>query len=280
MLQSFEDNDMKKDLQRMHRESSENRLDTGNPVDFLKWVQETLRRQNALFKDLSRRYDVLRGSSDEAKIGLKRLDSLISFKNQGVLDNLRDMHRAFDFRNNSIARTLGRCKESLYQANMNLQFVGETLKSSLADRHKKRGVSEELGLRLRDIDADLERCRKDVVIQEKEHNQLSQAIQQLLYQSKVGLPPKVQDSIVQEDKLQKMVADYQRKEGMLPPKKITTLSNTEETGDIMDNAAETTTEAFVNESTDFFSTPLGLAVCFSAGAVVGYSVMVVVDRVF
>ena len=67
-----------------------------------------------------------------------------------------------------VGYTLDRCKRVLEEVTISYQLIGETLKSALADRHKKIGMRKEIGLRLKDIDADFIRCSQAVELQKRQ----------------------------------------------------------------------------------------------------------------
>jgi len=143
----------------------------------------------------------LNKKADLATVGLKRLESMVTFKNRSRLDFLKDTHRSLTESNRGIGYTLDRCKRVLEEMTVNYQLIGETLKSTLADRHKKIGMRKEIGLRLKDVDADFTRCFQAVALQKKQMRQLSEGIQKLMNKASIKLPPEMRETINREDQV-------------------------------------------------------------------------------
>lgn len=192
------------DLSDQVQAAENRRAVAASPADFIRWVAETLRDQKVTYQNLKEEHKKLDKASDLATVGLKRLASLVKFRNTVEYEHLCDLHRDFTFKNKDIGYTLVRCKEVLDETTMNMQFVGETLNSALADRHKKIAVQKELGLRLRDTDADFARTRKAVDHQKKIHRQLSEGIQNLMSKARIKLPPKLRQDMHREDQVERI----------------------------------------------------------------------------
>lgn len=176
-------------------------LEPANPVDFLKWVREASRDYNNACQELKQKHVELNYSAELARIGLKRLESLILANQRLTLNNLEDLHRAFTKANEGIGYTLEQCDNTIQDLIINYQMVAESLSSPLADKHKKIGVQKELGLRLRDVDNALKQCKLAVKGQTKLNKQLSESIQLLLSESCVQLPSHVREKITKEDEI-------------------------------------------------------------------------------
>jgi len=187
------------DLAAQERAATEKHLVPASPLEFMKWVRETLREHHETYQKLLSEHKKLVSGEDKASLGLKRLSTLITFKTKPKQDHLMETHRNYVFKNKNVGYTLDRCKRVLDETSMNLQFVGETLHSELADKEKKKAVQRELGLRLRDIDADFARCKKAVGNQKKIYKQLGEGIQVLMNKAAIRLPPKVKEDMRRED---------------------------------------------------------------------------------
>jgi hypothetical protein len=202
--------DMMGDLSDQNRASEDRRTIAASPADFIRWVSQTLRDQKAVYENLKTEHGKLVRASDIATVGLKRLSSLVRFKNTVEFEHLEDLHRDFTFKTKNIGYTLERCKQVLNETTINMQFVGETLNSALADRHKKKAVQKELGLRLRDTDADFGRCQKAVDAQKKINRQLSEGIQNLMNKASIKLPPKLRQDMHREDAVSRIAVKHKK----------------------------------------------------------------------
>lgn len=207
---NFNGGDMMGELSEQMRSSEDRRAVAASPAEFLKWVSQTLRDQRTVYEELKEKHKKLDKASDLATVGLKRLSSLVKFDNTVSYEHLVDLHRDFTFKNKNIGYTLERCKQVLDETTTNMQFVGETLNSALADRHKKIAVQKELGLRLRDTDADFNRCEKAIIAQNKTQRQLSEGIQSLMNKASIKLPPKIRQDMHREDEVAKMAVMHKR----------------------------------------------------------------------
>lgn len=196
------------DLAEQEAAAQNKRLEPPNPAEFLKWVTQTLREHREKYAKLAAAHKKLVKESETATVGLDRLRGIITFKDSFPLEALQDMHRSLDRTNMGIGYTLQKCKKVLDETTTNYQLIGETLKSPLADRHKKIGVRKELGLRLRDIDGDYTRCFQAVAKQKKQMRQLSEGIQKLLNKASISLPPKIRENINREDRVAKLALNY------------------------------------------------------------------------
>jgi hypothetical protein len=181
-----------------------------NPVAFLKWIRETLREHRQKYDKLQGEHAKLNKAANVATIGLNRLDKVVRFGDRTNLDYLKDMHRSLQHANNGMGYTLDRCKKILDEVTVHYQLVGETLKSVLADKYKKIAMQKELGLRLRDVDEQFERCFMTVAEQKKRHRQLSAGIQKLMHTASIRMPPKAREAMLKEDRIRK-IALGQRK---------------------------------------------------------------------
>jgi hypothetical protein len=199
--------DMLGDLAAQENSAVEKRLVPASPTDFMRWVRETIREHRITFENLVKEHRKLVIGEDKATLGLKRLSMMIHFKDKPTHEHLMDMHRNYVFKNKDIGYTLGRCKRVLDETSTNLQFVGETLISQLADEGKKKAVQRELGLRLRDIDQDFSNCKSAVGNQKSIHKKLADGIQVLMHKAKIKLPPKVREDMGREEKVAQIALD-------------------------------------------------------------------------
>jgi len=217
--------DVHEDLVQMDKESRAKRTEGANPIEFMQWVTETLRLDREKYKDLAAEHLNLTKAADSATIGLKRLESLVKYLKRDELEHLQNMHRTFVHNNRGIAYILDRCKKILDETTTTWQLVGETLVQPLADRHKKMGMQQEIGLRLRDIDAYYDRCGKAVAAENERNRQLAEAIQSLMNEVSIKLPPSIQKQIGMEDQVRQLALDYsislQKGKDMINPAKAT-----------------------------------------------------------
>jgi len=197
----FNGDDLLADLARQEAAAQDRRLLPPDPNEVLRWITETLRDHRTKYEKLAKAHKKLNKEADLATVGLKRLETMVTIKNRNRLDFLKDTHRNLSEANAGIGYTLDRCKRVLKEMTVNYQLIGETLKSALADRHKKIGMRKEIGLRLKDIDADFSRCFQAVALQKKQMRQLSEGIQTLMHKASIKLPPKVRETINREDQV-------------------------------------------------------------------------------
>jgi len=196
--------DLLGDLAKQESAAQDRRLVPPNPTEVLKWITETLRDHRAKYDKLASAHRELTKKGDMATVGLKRLESIVTFKDRERLEFLENMHRTLATQNDGIGYTLDRCKRVLHETTVNYQLIGETLKSALADRHKKIGMRKEIGLRLDDIDSDFNRCFQAVALQKKQMRQLSEGIQKLMHKASIKLPPKARENLNREHQVDKI----------------------------------------------------------------------------
>jgi len=201
--------DVMNDLAQMSKESQDRRTEPADGLEFLNWVAESLRLHRKTYDELANEWALLKKADSDATIGLKRLEALVVYFNRDELEHLQEMHRTFVHNNWGIGYTLERCKKILAETTTNYQLVGETLVQPLADRHKKKGVQQELGLRLRDIDEYYERLKNDIESQKKLNIQLAEGIQKLMNIASIKLPPHVKQQMNREDQIKKLATEYQ-----------------------------------------------------------------------
>jgi len=207
---NFNGGDMMGELSDQLHAAEDRRTESASPADYLRWVSQSLRDQKAVYEKLKKEHEKLTNASELATVGIKRLGTLIKFKDRVSFEYLSDLHRDFTFKNKNIHYTLVKCKQVLDATTMNMQFVGETLNSALADRQKKKAVQKELGLRLRDSDADFSRCQKAVAAQKKIHRQLSEGLQSLMNKAGIKLPPQVRQTMHREDEVAKIAIRHKK----------------------------------------------------------------------
>jgi len=202
--------DLLGDLAKQEAAAQNRRLEPPDPIEFLKWITETLRDHRAKYEKLASTHKKLNKKADLATVGLKRLESLVTIKNRARLDFLKETHRTLAAANSGIGYTLDRCKKILDETTISYQLIGETLKSPLADRHKKIAMRKEIGLRLKDIDAEYKRCFQAVALQKKQMRQLSEGIQTLMHKASIKLPPKMRETINREDQVAKIAQMHKK----------------------------------------------------------------------
>jgi len=215
--------DVHEDLAQLNKQSIARRTEGANPIEFLQWVNESLRLHRKNYDELAAEHKNLVKAADSATIGLKRLEALVKYLKRDELEHLQNMHRTLVNNNHGIAYILDRCKKILDETTTTWQLVGETLVEPLADRHKKIGMQQEMGLRLRDIDAYFERGEKAVAAENERNRQLAEAIQSLMNEASIKLPPSMQKQINMEDQVKQLALDYsislQKGKDMVNPSK-------------------------------------------------------------
>lgn len=215
--------DVHEDLAQLSKNSLDRRTEAANPLEFLQWVREALRLHRQKYDELATEHKNLVKAADSATIGLKRLESLVQFMKRDELAHLQNMHRTFVHNNRGLGYTLERCKKILDETTTTWQLIGETLVEPLADRHKKKGMQQEMGLRLKDIDAYFERCSNAVAAENQRNRQLAEGIQALMNAVKIKLPPSMQKQVDTEDQVKQLALDYsislkKGKDGINPAK--------------------------------------------------------------
>lgn len=200
--------DVHEDLAQLSKDSLDRRTEPANPIEFLQWVRETLRLHRQKHDELAAEHKNLVKAADSATIGLKRLEALVQYLKRDELEHLQSMHRTFVHNNRGIGYILERCKKMLDETTTTWQLVGETLVQPLADRHKKKGMQQEMGLRLKDVDAYFERCSKAVDDENNRNRQLAEGIQTLMNAVKIKLPPSMQKQVAMEDQVKQLALDY------------------------------------------------------------------------
>jgi len=188
--------------------SLEKRLEPASPEEFLKWVRESIRVGRQRLQQLEIEHRTLLTKADHATVNLKRLQEFAKFGEKFNLNRIEDVHRQIMHDTNGLGQILVRCNEIITDTTMNQQFVGETLKQKLADRHKKIAVQKELGLRLRDLDRCLERSEAIVKQQKESMENLQRSIRKLLTRLKVKLPPAEREKVDREDKVAQIARRY------------------------------------------------------------------------
>jgi hypothetical protein len=198
------------DLKAQEASSLDRRVEPASPEEFIKWARQTLRNQRAIYDNLFKEHAILSRSADIATVGLGRLGSLVKFGNRAQYETIVDLHRNFTFKNKNIGFSLQKCKNSIDDTIMNIQFVGETLAAPLADRHKKIAAQKEMGLRLKDTETAFDRCKAAVNSQKKINSQLSEGIQALMHKSSISLPDQVKETINREDRVKKLAITHRK----------------------------------------------------------------------
>jgi hypothetical protein len=247
------------------------RLQPSNPVEFIKWVAQTVRVQRARLNQITGKHRTLKAKTDRATVNLKRLDFMAPFGERFNLDRIKDMHRELTAKFQGATFTLDRCKSVLDETTANYQFVGESLKKGLTDRHKKIAVQKELGLRLRDLDEALIGCDSVITEQNTNADNLGRAVRKLLTRLKAELPPSDRDSINKEDKVIQIARRYGKTLGPNTPNPGRNLGHFSATP--AESAPAPDLVPVVDASTlskpAFSDTALGKAVLLGAGLVIG-----------
>jgi len=187
------------------------RLQPADPIEFLKWISQTLRDHRITLENLSGKHRSLITKQSNATRALKNLDKLVSIEDRATLDHMKDMHRGVVHKTKGIGAVIARCKSVIDETTASYQFVGETLKSVLADRHKKIAMQKELGLRLKDIDAEFNRCNGVIASLASGQDRLSSAVQKLLNKLRVKLPPTMRDKISKRERVEAIADSYGKK---------------------------------------------------------------------
>jgi hypothetical protein len=198
------------DLNAQMKAAQDRNLFPTDPVEFIKWVRETVRDNNTVFNKLREEHRKLVHAADLATIGLKRLESLILINQRPKLEYLISLHRDFVFKNQKIGRILDDCQGRLRETTTNYGMVAESLGDPLADRHKKIAIQKELGLRLKDLEDSKKRCILVVENQAKLNKQLSEGIQLFLSEVGVTLTPAVKENITREDAVRRIALDLRK----------------------------------------------------------------------
>lgn len=198
------------DLKEQDKAAVNRRIQPSDPMEVLQWVRQSLREQREKRDRLAAEHSELVKAGDLATVGLGRLGNLVKFDKRVQYEYLVDLHRDFTFKNENISYALDAARNTIDETTLNMQFVGESLLSPLADRHKKIAVQKELGLRLRDTDNSLDRTERDINSQNKTFRQLSEGIQKLMNEASIKLPAKVKETINREDQVKKLAIMHQK----------------------------------------------------------------------
>jgi len=200
--------DVHEDLAQLSKDSLDRRTEPADPIEFLQWVREAIRLHRKKHDELLAEHRDLVKAADSATIGLKRLEALVQYFKRDELEHLQNMHRTLVHNNRGLGYILERCKKILDENTTTWQLVGETLVEPLADRHKKKGMQQEMGLRLKDIDAYFERCDNAVSAENQRNRQLAEGIQSLMNAVSIKLPPSLRKQIDMEDQVKQLALDY------------------------------------------------------------------------
>lgn len=201
--------DVHEDLRQMNQESLDRRTEAADPLEFMKWASESLRLHRESQDQFVKDHQNLNKAADSATIGLKRLEALVRYISRDELQHLQDLHRTFVHHNRGTGYLIEKCKKVLNETTMTWQLAGETLVQPLADRQKKKGIQQEFGLRLRDIDYYFDRCKNTIEEQKVRDRQLAEGIQNLMNVASIKLPPHVKQTIDREDAVKQLAVDYQ-----------------------------------------------------------------------
>lgn len=202
------DGDVLKDMKRQADAAQDKHIQPAPASDYVAWASDSLRKNHEQYALLQQEHVALARSQDQAQVGLDRLQTMVNFKNQMELNHLQDMQRDFAHANRNIGYTLERCKKILDETATNNTLIANTLFDPLADNRKKIAVQKELGLRLRDVDDQFERCRKAVGSQKKKIKTITDGIQKLMSEAGLKLPPKAREDIKREDAIRRIALDY------------------------------------------------------------------------
>lgn len=202
------DNEVLNDMKRQAQAAQDKRLHPASATEFTAWASDSLRKSYEQYLELQKEHQGLSRGEDQAQIGLDRLRTLVNYKNQMDLEHLQDMQRDFVHANRGIGYVLERCKKILDETATSNVLIANTLSDPLADNRKKIAVQKELGLRLRDVDDQFERCRRSVNSQKKKVKVITEGIQKLMAESGLKLPPSVKENIKKEDTIRRIALDY------------------------------------------------------------------------
>lgn len=201
--------DVHEDLRQLSEESLDRRTEAADPLKFMQWATESLRLHRESQDQFVKDHQNLLKAADSATIGLKRLEALVRYISRDELQHLQDLHRTFVHNNRGTGYLIEKCKKILNETTMTWQLMGETLVQPLADRQKKKGIQQEFGLRLRDIDYYFDRCKTTIEEQKTRDRQLAEGIQNLMNVASIKLPPHVKQTMDREDAVKQLAIDYQ-----------------------------------------------------------------------
>lgn len=250
-------------------ESLNRRLEPSNPTEFIKWVAQTVRQQRTKLKALRAKHTALNAKADRASVNLKRLDLITPFGEKFNLDRMKDVHRELLHKTQNIAFTLDRCKSVIDETTANYQFVGESLKKGLTDRHKKIAVQKELGLRLRDLDSSLATCEAAVNEQNTNADNLLRSVRKLLTRLQAELPPSEREQLNKDVMVRQIARRYGKKLQAEKPKKTGKVK-------VARNLGQFASEELVKP--DFASTTAGKLLMVGAGIALGHLLLTKVMR--
>lgn len=200
--------DVHEDLAQMSKKSLDRRTVEADPIEFMQWGSESLREHRDNQRVMYAEHAELVKAAEAATIGLDRLAALARYITNDELQHIKDMHRTFVHNTRNVAYLIEKCKKVLDETSMTWQLVGETLVQPLADRQKKKGVQQEFGLRLRDIDFYYNKCKAAIEAEKVRNTQLSEGIQALMNQASIKLPPQLKKQGEMEDQVKQLALEY------------------------------------------------------------------------
>lgn len=195
-------------MAQMDRAAQHKRLEPANPAEFMEYVGQELRKHQSNYIGLANRYQAAANDFKDATVGLGRLRTLVKVSNQPQLQHIEEMHLNQQHITRGSVFNLEKCKTILADTSNVSQLIGETLNNPLADKHKKVAMQKELALRLDDLDKTYAICKASVEKQETLQKQLSKAVQDLLHDAKVKLPPNTKREMHLQDEVDKIASKY------------------------------------------------------------------------
>lgn len=190
-------------------------LEPSDIKDFFLTATQSLREREDRYSELSNRFNQISGNLEKATIGLERLRNTVS-ETVAVQSPRLDLQRVTETlaviikNNQNSGFILNKCRRSLDEVATVAELVANTIKSELADRHKKVASQKELALRLRDIDDLFNKCIDALNQQEKDQTEVLNTIQELLHVFGIKLPDNL-EQLKFTDRLTKVISKEQEK---------------------------------------------------------------------
>lgn len=207
--------DQEQSLNLQQKIAEQRRLEPADIKDFFLTANQSLRDRETKYSDLNNKFAKIQSDNEKATIGLERLRNIVSERVNAKSPRI-DLQRTTETlaniikNNQNIGYILNRCRRALDEAATVAELAANTIRSELADRHKKVASQKELALRLRDIDELFEKCSASISDQQIEQKKILDSIQELLHIFGIKLPDNV-DQIKFTDGLTKAIKTEQNR---------------------------------------------------------------------
>lgn len=192
--------DEQEDSLAISKQISENkRLVTADFRDLFLSTSNDLRDKETKFGKLKNKFIKIAGNLKKAIVGADRLRNPVS-ETSGAISPRLDLQRLTDNLNQTIKSNentgyvLNRARRSLDEVATVAELVATTIKSKLADKHKKLAALKELGLRLHDVEELLVKAEDALNLEEGSQKQLLDTIQELLHSFGIKLPQDIESA--------------------------------------------------------------------------------------